>query len=244
MWLSDKQIEIISRLAKTIQRDGGILLLTGDIGMGKTTFINYLVNVLSSDIAAIKISFPDLDENSLFEFMHGEFKFHGFYQSKGAFLFHLDQHLRELSAQGKCVLIMIDDAQAMSPETIQALQLLTKIKIDQKKIIRVLLVAQNIDGFISKSENDFDQKITFNRQLEALTLSETHQYINHRLKRAGAANRIFEPEAIDLVFSVSAGCPRVINAICDNMLLSGYAEGVFKLSKNHGQDSAKELGLI
>ncbi len=246
IWLSDKQIEIITHLEKAIAMDGGMLVLAGDIGMGKTTFINYLVTALSHHIISIIISYPDLDEHSFFEFIHGEFNFDGKYQSKGAFLYHLDQYLRGLSAQGKFALIIVDDAQDMSPQTIQALLFMANIKIDQKKVIKILLMGQseNKDKFIGKLGNDIRQKITFSQQLEALTQSETHQYINHRLKKAGAANCIFEPEAIDMVFSVSGGCPRLINSICDNALLSGYSEGVYNIGKNLIEECSKAIGLL
>ena len=226
--------------------DGDILVLTGDVGMGKTTFINYLVTSLSQDTISIIISYPDLDENSFFEFMHGEFNFDGNYKSKGDFLFYLDRYLRDLSAQGKYALIIVDDAQEMSSQTIQALLFMATTKIDQKKIIKVLLMGlnENKDVFIAKLENDIRQKITYSHQFEALTQSETHQYISHRFKRAGAANCIFEPQAIDVVYSVSAGCPRLINTICDNALLTGYSEGVYTIKKNLIEECSKALELI
>ncbi len=104
--------------------------------------------------------------------------------------------------------------------------------------------SENKDKFIGKLGNDVRQKITLSQRLDALTQSETHQYINHRLKKAGAANCIFEPEAIDMVYSVSGGCPRQINSICDNALLSGYSEGVYNIGKNLIEECSKAIGLL
>jgi general secretion pathway protein A len=238
IWLSDKHIEIIAQLKEAIQMDDGILAMTGDVGMGKTTFINYFKIALGDDIVSVIISYPDLDEPSFFEFIYDELPLDGNYTSKGAFLFHLDLFLRELSAREKSALIIVDDAQNLSSQMIQAVLFMASIKIEQKKMIKILLMGQhqNKDAFVEKLEKDLSQKINFSHQLDALTRSETHQYISHRLKRAGAADLIFEPEAIDTVYSLSAGCPRLINAICDNALLSGYSSGEDKIRKNLIED--------
>lgn len=246
IWLSDRLMKVVAQLERAIQSDGSILALTGDVGMGKTTFINYIVKALSHDTICIIISYPDLDEPYFFEYIHDEFQLDGDYDSKADFLLNLSQYLHKLSAQGKRVLIIVDDAQNMSQQTIKAILFLANIEIDQKRIIKILLMGQNEnkDDFIGNLEDDLNQRIKFSQQIEALTKSETHQYINHRLKLAGAGNRIFEPEAVDMVYSVSAGCPRLINAICDNALLSGYAEGIHKIRKNLIEECSKALRLI
>ena len=246
IWLSDKLMKVFAQLEHAIQLDGGILALTGDVGMGKTTLINYLIKALSHDIISIIISYPDLDEHHFFEYIHDEFQWDGNYTGKAAFLLQLDQYLRKLSARGKRALIIVDDAQNMSPQTIKAILFMANIEIDQERIVKILLMGQNKnkDDFIRNLKDDINQKINFSQQIEALTKSETHQYVSHRLKIAGAGNRIFEPEAVDMVYLVSAGCPRLINAICDSALLSGYAEGIHKISKNLIEECSKALGLI
>lgn len=246
IWLSDKLMKVFAQLEYAIQLDDGILALAGDVGMGKTTFINYIAKALRHDIISIIISFPDLDEHHFFEYLHDEFQLDGNYNSKADFLLHLGQYLHKLSARGKRTLIIVDDAQNMSPQTIKAILFMANLEIEQKRIIKILLMGQNKnkDDFLGNLNDDINQKINFSQQIEALTKSETHQYISHRLKIAGAGNRIFEPEAVDMVYSVSVGCPRLINAICDSALLSGYSEGIHKISKNLIEECSRALELV
>lgn len=243
IWLGEKQIEAATLLKQEIQRQAGILVLTGDTGMGKSTFVNYIIRGLKDRIVSVQIPYPDLDEHSFFEFIHNEFSLGAKFERKGQFLYFFGQYLRKLSDRKKCAIIIIDDAQYLNPQTIEAILFMAKLEIDGKKIVNILLIGQSEkkEKFLDRMENDIKKNIVFSYHFEALTRTETHQYICHRMEIAGAVNNIFEPEAIDMVHLVSAGCPRLINIICDNALLYGYSEGNSKIEKNLIVKSCKEL---
>ena len=243
IWLKKNQIEAVALLKRTIQHDAGIHAFTGDVGTGKTTLLNYLLQALGDTIVVANIAFPDLDEPSFFEFIADEFKMPGKNKSKGAFLFFFDQFLRELSSQGRSAVIIIDDAQIMSPQISQTIRFLSNLKIDGKKLVNILLMGQseNREKFREKIEREIQQTIKFIHHLEALTKSDTQKYIRHRLEKAGATNVIFKPQAIDEIYLFSAGCPRMINIICDHALLAGYAGGIKEIKESLVKKCIKDL---
>lgn len=233
IWLSEAHIKTISRFKLAVQKNEGILVLTGDVGTGKTTFTNYLIKILEDQIFSAIIPYPDLDADSFFNYLSDELGINREFDSKGAFLFYLDQFLREVAARNTGVMIVIDDAQNLSNQLIQEIQLLSSIKTSGKKLIRILFVAQsqNNEDFIEKIKKNFKPAVSFNHHFKALTKSETQQYISNRLKKAGASENLIEPDAMDEIFSYSGGCPRLINIICDNALLAGYSENIYEIKK-------------
>jgi type II secretory pathway predicted ATPase ExeA len=131
-------------------------------------------------------------------------------------------------------MIVIDDAQNLSHDVVNEIQFLSRISVNEKKMIRILLVAQSADDkdFSKYIETEVGQKVSFSYSIKALTRSETQKYIDHRLKKAGARKTIIGPNGIDEIYLYSAGYQRVINIVCDHALLVGYSEGVSEISKS------------
>jgi general secretion pathway protein A len=233
IWLSQAHRAAVSGFKLAVQENEGILVLTGDVGTGKTTFTHYLLKMSENQLISVSIPFPDLDDQSFFQYLSDELGMNRDFENKGAFLFHFDNLLHEMSERHKSVMIIIDDAQNMSPQLIRQVQLLAGIKKDGKKLIRILMVAQsnNNEKFEGKIKIKIGQPISFSHHLKALTKFETQRYIGYRLEKAGAAADLIEPDSIDAIYSYSGGCPRLINTLCDRALLAGYAEGIHKIKK-------------
>jgi len=233
IWLSEEDIETISRFKLAVRKNAGILVVTGDVGTGKTTFANYLKKILENQIISAIIPYPDLDDFSFFKYLSDELGINKEFNSKGAFLFYLDQFLHEISTRNTSAMIIIDDAQNMSTQLIKEIRLLSNLKINGKRMIKILLVAQseNDENFIEKIEEDIEQAVSFRHHIKPLTKSEMQKYISYRLKKAGAAKNLMGSDVIDEIYSYSTGFPRLINIICDNALLAGYSEGIHEIKK-------------
>jgi general secretion pathway protein A len=243
IWLSEAHQQAIYPFKLAVQRNEGILVVTGDVGTGKTIFKNYLIKELADHFSYAQIPFPDLDSQSFFQYLSDEIGLNHEINSKGSFLVYLEQYLRQISDPNSGVMIVIDDAQNLSHDIADEVRFLSHIKINENKMIRILLVAQSTGetDFSKYIETKVGQKVSFVYSTKALTRSETPRYIDHRLKKAGAQKPIIGPDGIDEIYSYSAGNQRVINMVCDHALLVGYSEGLSEINKSTIIDCIQDL---
>ena len=194
LWLGEKHSEALATLKYGILENKGFLLLTGDVGTGKTALINRLVKMI--DIAAIVATIPDpgLESMDFFNFLAVELKMNKKFNSKGAFLIDLKQFLLKASSVHKKVLLVIDEAQRLNNELLEQIRLLSNIEMDNRKLINIFFVGQSeFNGILMEDRNRaVRQRITVSYHIEPLTETETRQYIKHRLKVAGASPRNFQ----------------------------------------------------
>ncbi|MBN1930650.1 MAG: AAA family ATPase [Desulfobacterales bacterium] len=245
LWLGEKHKEALATLKYGIMNDKGFLLLTGDIGTGKTTLVNALINSLGEDIIVAKYSYPILEKLDFFNFIGNIFNMNGKFASKGEFLFHLKNFLHDSHQKNKKVLLIIDEVQKLSQELLQEIRLLSNIEKQNEKLLNIFLVGQNeFKEIILRDENRaLRQRITLNYTIEPLTSKETAAYISHRLSVAGSKNNIFNNRAIRKIFSFSGGYPRLINIICDYALLTGYVKETQTIDADIILECAAELKL-
>jgi len=245
LWLGEKHSEALATLKYGILENKGFLLLTGDVGTGKTALINRLVKMI--DIAAIVATIPDpgLDSMDFFNFLAVELKMNKKFNSKGAFLIDLKQFLLKASSVHKKVLLVIDEAQRLNNELLEQIRLLSNIEMDNRKLINIFFVGQSeFNGILMEDRNRaVRQRITVSYHIEPLTETETRQYIKHRLKVAGATQEIFNPDAVREIYSFSQGYPRLINIICDHALLTGYASGLKVIDAKVIKECERELQI-
>jgi general secretion pathway protein A len=228
LWLGEKHKEALATLKYGILEDKGFLLLTGDIGTGKTALINALLKII--DVSAIVAAVPDpgLDSIDFFNFLSEEFKMGKKFDGKGAFLIQFKQFLHQAYADKKKVLLIIDEAQRLNHELLEQIRLLSNIEIYNRKLINIFFVGQSEfnDMLMEDRNKAVRQRITVNYHITPLREKETALYIRHRLRIAGTETEVFKPEAIRKIFSFSRGYPRLINIMCDYALLTGFAAGV------------------
>ena len=245
LWLSEKHKEALATLKYGIMEEKGFLVLTGDIGTGKTLLINSLIRITEVKALIATIPDPDLEIMDFFNLLSNEFKMNKVFISKGDFLIEFKQFLLESYVSDKTVLLIIDEAQRLNHKLLEQIRMLSNIELDNRKLINIFFVGQTeFNHFIMDDRNRaVRQRISVNYQLEPLSKRETADYTRHRLKRAGAFEEIFRPDAVRIVFNFSSGYPRLINVICDLALLTGYSAGLKKIDAGVIKDCAKELEI-
>ena len=245
LWLGEKHSEALATLKYGIMENKGFLLLTGDVGTGKTALINQLIKMI--DVAAIvaKIPDPGLSALDFFNFLAVEFKMNKKFDSKGAFLIYLKNFLHKAYASHKKVLLIIDEAQRLNHELLEQIRLLSNIELQNRKLINIFFVGQpEFNEMLREDRNRaVRQRISVNYHINPLSEAEAGKYIEHRLKIAGATYEIFDKDAIREIFSFSGGYPRLINIICDHALLTGYASDLKSINKKVIKECERELEI-
>jgi general secretion pathway protein A len=228
LWLSEKHQKAFEVLKEGILERDGCVMLAGDIGTGKTTLIKRLVKL--DDVAAIFVTIndPDLDALDFFNILASEFQMERRFAGKEEFLAAFKHFLLGAFSAYKKVLILIDEAQRLNHEILQEIVGLSNLTMAGRKLLKVFFVGQlEFNAMLMREENrDVLQSISAHYYLEPLTEPETRRYIEHRLKVAGARQPIFTLEAIQEIFKLSKGYPRLINIICDQALRYGYTSGL------------------
>jgi len=245
LWLGEKHAEALATLKYGIQEDKGFLLLTGEVGTGKTALIKMLVRTI--DVATLVASVPDpsLEPIDFFNFLAEEFRMDRRFASKGDFLIEFKQFLLKAYSSEKKVLLIIDEAQRLTHDMLEQVRLLSNIELDNRKLIIIFFVGQTEFNrtLLHDRAKAVRQRITVSHHLEPLNERETQQYILHRLKMAGASREIFSLEAMRRIHLFSRGYPRLINIICDHALLNGFAVNAKTIDGQHIQECEKELQL-
>jgi general secretion pathway protein A len=245
LWLGEKHTEALATLKYGIMENKGFLLLTGDVGTGKTALINRLVQMI--DVAAIVAKIPDPGLSSLdfFNVLAVEFGMGKEFDSKGAFLIHLKHFLHKANAVQKKVLLIIDEAQRLNHDLLEQIRLLSNIELQNRKLINIFFVGQTEfkEMLMENKNRAVRQRIAVSYHIDPLSEAEASLYIKHRLKIAGATRDIFGQDAIQEISSFSDGYPRLINIICDHALLTGYAANLKLIDKKVIKECEKELQI-
>ncbi|MGA8017708.1 MAG: AAA family ATPase [Desulfobacterales bacterium] len=232
LWLGRQHQEALATLRYGIHENKGLLLLTGDIGTGKTALISALVDRLVDDAVVVaKLPDPGLDRNDFFFLVSHSFGIHNRVQDKETFTEAFDHFLERTCEQGQKALLIVDEAQIMSTEILEEVRLLSNMECRSTKLLNIILVGQNaFSQLLYKPENRaIRERITISYNLQPLTEAETEAYIAHRLKTAGTEAKIFTDDAVREIHAFSNGSPRQINIICDLALVLGFAKNTTKI---------------
>jgi type II secretory pathway predicted ATPase ExeA len=214
-------------MESTIWLADGFVVITGDIGSGKTTLIEAFLAELPEDIALAHISQTQLSPVEFLQALLVEFGFKPFRKRKVELLSMLKDFMVEQYAAGKKILLVIDEAQNLSRKVLEEVRLLSGLELQKEKLLRIIIAGQpelshKLD---SPRLQQLTQRVRLRFHLGALSKRETHEYITHRLEIAGAKGRkVFEPAACDLVFRYAGGVPRLVNVLCDTAMLCAFAE--------------------
>ncbi len=243
LWLGEKHQEALAMLKYGVLHSKGLVLLTGDVGTGKTTLINALLRDLDSNIIVATVADPNLETLEFFGFLQTAFKIEGEFTKKADFLTNFTQFLNSAYADHKKVLLIIDEAQKLSSELLEEIRMLSDIEKENTKLLNIFFVGQNEFAKTLKESRALRQRIAITHQIDPLTENETAEYIKYRLKLAGTEEEIFTGKAIRGIYAFSRGNPRLINIICDHALLTGYVRGLKTINPAIIKECAQELTI-
>jgi general secretion pathway protein A len=245
LWLGEKHKEALATLRYGIEDNRGFLLLTGEVGTGKTILINRLISLLNIDTVVATLPDPDLESMDFYNLLADGLNMHRSFTSKGAFLMQLRDFLHQSYADKKQVLLIIDESQRLNHRLMEDIRVLSNIELQDRKLINIFFVGQQeFNNILMTPQNRaLAQRITVRYHIEALDQQETGAYIRHRLKVAGSKTQIFKQSAIDEVFRFSGGIPRLINIVCDHAMLTAYGKNSKQVDAGIVSECAEELRI-
>jgi len=247
LFLTREIQEALAGLAYGIKNRKGFILLTGEVGTGKTTLLNRLLDWLNLEgVATAYIFNSQLDIHQLLDFMMADFGIPCESRDKSYVLMRLNQWLLQRYRDHKTSVLIIDEAQNLSYEVLEEIRLLTNFETASEKLLQIVLSGQpELEEKLRDPRlRQLRQRITLRCRTQPLSQSEMAGYINERLRIAGAnGTPIFSPEAIEAVYKYSRGIPRVANLLCENALINSFVDQVKPVAPAVVHEAAHEFEL-
>ncbi len=247
LFLTHHTQEALACLTYGIETRKGFIMLTGEVGTGKTTLINKLLEWLHKERVSTAFVFnPRLSVSQFFDFMMADFGIVCESRQKGQMLLKLNQWLLERYQAGERAVLIVDEAQNLSPQMLEEIRLLTNLETSTEKLLQIVLAGQpELEQKLNQPElRQLRQRITLRAKTRQLTLDETQGYIQERLRIAGAENiDLFSPEAIVAVHRYARGIPRVTNLLCEHSLVSSFVDQLNPVPPEIVEEVARDFDL-
>lgn len=246
MYFSKTHKRAITYLNYGITERAGFILLTGEVGSGKTTIIRDLIERHNNNILLGKVFNTNVNAEQLIEMINDDFEIPVRGKDKISLLKELNHFLVEQYSKGNRPVLIIDEAQNLTAETLEEVRMLSNLETSDSKLLQIILVGQpELRELLTKPElRQLRQRISIQCHLLPLTRHEMEEYIFHRLEIAGNRDALlFSKKALDAVYSYSGGIPRLINILGEFLLLSAYAEDVRYIEEEMIIDIAGDLDL-
>jgi len=246
LFMSERHGEALAHLVYGVTESGGFIQLTGEVGTGKTTLVRTLLQNRLPDNADVAVVLnPRLSTLEFLEticeelgILRPEYK-----GSIKALVDALNKQLLHAYAEGRRVILVVDEAQNLSRDVLEQVRLLTNLETSKQKLLQIILIGQpELRDLLSRDDlRQLAQRITGRYHLEPLARDETAQYIEHRLRVAGALGEVFDSGAKREVFRLTDGVPRLINVICDRALLGAYSRELRRVNRRLIRRAAAEI---
>jgi len=236
--------EAIQVLLTAIKTGEGFIKVTGEVGTGKTLICRKLLNELPAHFMAAYIPNPYLTPTELRRAVASELNVVlTDHTDQQEFTQRIQQRLIRIHQESKGVVLIIDEAQALPIESIEALRLITNLETESRKLLQVVLFGQpELNDKLSLPElRQLKQRITFSYNLQLMDGDQVYQYVKHRMKVAGnPGSDLFDRQCCSLLFKASKGTPRIVNVLCHKALMLAYGEGLQKISPSQVKLAIKD----
>ncbi len=232
---SQKHTEALASLTYAVTEKRGFVVITGEIGSGKTTVCRTLLQKLDPAAKVAMLTNTTLTAKQLLEYICRQFGIATERQSKVSLLGRLNHFLLEQNEAGSTAVLIMDEAQDLSVKALEETRLISNIETDTQKLIQIMLLGQpELRDKLNRPDlEQLRQRISLRYHLRSLDKDETRGYIEHRLKIAGDDGRVkFTKGALDRLYRYSGGTPRLINVVCDQALLMGYLRETRKIDES------------
>jgi general secretion pathway protein A len=246
LYLSRTHRKTLTYLDYGIKEKAGFIMLTGEVGAGKTTLIRDLIKKLDQRATLSKVFNTRVNSEQLISMINDDFGLEVSGKDKVVLLRELYDFLIGQYAEGYHPVLIIDEAQNLSPELLEEVRLLSNLETDRSKLLQIILVGQpELRKTLSRPEmRQLRQRVNISCHLQHLTRQETEEYIVHRLEVAGNREAVrFHEGTFDEIHSFSRGVPRLINILCDFLLLTAYVEDTTELTLELVKEVAEDLAV-
>jgi len=229
LYMSEQHREALAHLVYGVNSDNGFILLTGEVGTGKTTVCRCLLDQMQEDCDTAFILNPKMTVEELLATICDELgiSYPNGNISRKLFVDRINTYLLDANARGRRTILIIEEAQNLGLDVLEQVRLLTNLETNQRKLLQIIMIGQpELREILSRPElMQLSQRITARYHLCPLSKREVVTYVTHRLTVAGVIKKLFPPRTIDKLYRLSGGIPRLINIICDRALLGAYVQG-------------------
>jgi general secretion pathway protein A len=245
LYMSLRHREALAHLLYGLGEGGGFVQLTGEVGTGKTTMCRCLLEKVPDNVDLALVLNPKVTSIELIATVCDELGIE--YQEKDASIKMLtdvlNHYLLEAHAKGRRTVLIIDEAQNLSADVLEQIRLLTNLETPTQKLLQIILIGQPELRTLLQREDmrQLAQRVTARYRLEPVTREETGAYIKHRLHICGVTRPVFNKTAVDRIYKLSGGIPRLINVLCDRALLGAYTVDKLQIDKKIVQHAANEV---
>lgn len=245
LYMTTQHREALAHLVYGLNSDGGCILLTGEVGTGKTTICRCLLEQIPEKTNIALVLNPKISALELLETICDELNIHYPENNTSIKIFTdcINHFLIEHNAKNERTVLIIDEAQNLDSTVLEQLRLLTNLETEKRKLLQIIILGQpELLNILAKTDmRQLAQRITARYHLKPLSREEIKAYLNHRLAIAGQNIQIFPEQTITQLFKLSKGIPRLINIICDRALLGCYVENSIRVEKNILKKAANEV---